>query len=96
MNECQAKGCTHLETRCVICARLANFIVMPKASEWINAKESLPDKEQEILFIAKDGYTDERIGWAYPQTRTILMRRIDIGFDDLLYWMAIPRRPDEV
>ena len=64
-------------------------------SDWIKASERLPEKEQEILFIAKDGLSDERIGWAYPQRQVVLLTRTDVGFEDLLYWMPIPARPNE-
>ncbi len=95
MNECQKRGCRSLETRCSDCGRLVNQIIMRKEPEWLSMKDSIPNKEQEIMFIAKDGISDERMGWAYPQTLTVLLRRTDIGFEDLLYWLPIPARPNE-
>jgi hypothetical protein len=62
-------------------------------SEWIKTKDNPPTEEGEILFIPKDNITEERIGIVIPGERYALLRRTDIDFKDIEYWMPIPRDP---
>lgn len=49
-----------------------------------------PWEEGEILFVAKDGITDERIGIVVPAQRIVVLKRTDISFDDIEKWLPIP------
>lgn len=103
MNECEAKGCRHLETRCVICARLANFIIMPKANEWINVKDRLPDavKQYVVVFAPKGLYENDS---GLPSYHILYWYKI--GFSEeaernqeilqqITHWIPLPETPKE-
>lgn len=60
--------------------------------EWIKINDRLPE-DGEILFIAKDGITTERIGIVVSEMKLILLKRTDISFDNILYWFPIPEAP---
>jgi hypothetical protein len=62
--------------------------------EWISIEDRFPEiHDQEILFIAKEGITHERIGIAIPSFRYILLKNTDISFDEITHWMPIPSFP---
>ncbi len=63
--------------------------------EWINIDYNQPHEECEILFIAKHGITDERIGTAIPDLQIVILSHTEIDFDDLLYWIKIPEPPKD-
>ena len=59
---------------------------------WIKMTDKEPP-EGEVLFVANSEKTNERIGWAIPENRYIVLHRTDISFDDVYYWIAIPEIP---
>lgn len=61
--------------------------------EWIDAKRQLPTESGDILFIARDELTDERIGITVTDAQIVLLRHTDFNFSELLYWIPIPRDP---
>lgn len=62
---------------------------------WINMRENPPIEDQEILFIADEDITNERIGMAFPESRIVILKRTDISFDDVHYWLPIPEMPKD-
>jgi hypothetical protein len=61
--------------------------------KWISMKDFPPTESGEILFIAKDEHTDERIGIAIPDHRYVILRRTDIDFKYIDWWLPIPKPP---
>jgi hypothetical protein len=60
---------------------------------WIRMSGEQPKEDGEILFIAKDGITIERVGTVLPKMKIVLLEHTDIKFDDIIYWLPIPKRP---
>jgi hypothetical protein len=67
--------------------------VMCSLFPWRAMDACWPLQECEILFIAKQGMCSERIGIAIPERRMVLLSHTDIDYDDILYWIQIPRDP---
>lgn len=61
--------------------------------EWINMKDKPPTESGEVLFIPKNGVTGERLGIAIPDQKYVLLKRTDIAFNDILWWLPIPKPP---
>lgn len=57
--------------------------------EWIKMQDEHPDDGDEIIFIAKEGKTTERIG--IYNKGIIMLRRTDLYAADVLFWCAIPK-----
>jgi len=66
-----------------------------QGGEWRRMNVDSPKKDSEILFVAKEGLTEERIGKAIISSRIVFLRRTDISFDQILWWMNIPESPEE-
>jgi hypothetical protein len=60
---------------------------------WLKILDQEPDDDCEILFVARDGLTEERIGITSKTSRLIFLRHAEISYDDVLYWMKIPELP---
>ena len=60
-------------------------------NEWISMKDEEPSQEGEIIFISEK--TDERIGIALPERKMVLLKRTDLSFDEIEYWMPLPQMP---
>lgn len=60
---------------------------------WLDMKETQPSVDGDILFIPKDGITDETVGYAANQMDIVFLKRTSIKFDDILYWLPIPPDP---
>lgn len=63
---------------------------------WINMLEKDPDDDSEIIFIAKDGITNERIGIVVKDKRLVILKRTDISFDSILFYIQIPILPEAI
>jgi hypothetical protein len=63
-------------------------------AEWIKMTDQEP-LEGDILFHCYGNLTSERIGLAIPDSRVVLLKRTDISFSDIKYWIQIPDHPDE-
>lgn len=63
--------------------------------KWISMEENPPTYVQEILFIADESITDERIGIACADIETVLLKRTDISFNKIKWWFPIPPDPEE-
>jgi hypothetical protein len=50
--------------------------------------------EGRIVFIARPRLTDEEIGIAVPEQEIVLLKRTDMAFSDLLYFIEIPEPPE--
>ncbi len=61
--------------------------------KWLEMDMFPPLSEQEVLFIAEDGISNEKIGIAVPEKKIIILRRTEISFSDVLYWLPIPKLP---
>jgi hypothetical protein len=55
-----------------------------------------PKFKKDVYFYPKKGITDERIGIAIPEQKTILLKRTEISFDDVLLWVYLPQDPHQV
>jgi len=58
--------------------------------DYTDMKFHEPQDIQEILFKAKPGITQERIGIADPEFRLVIVKNTHLSFDDILYWIPIP------
>lgn len=91
MSECRIKGCRYLQTTCVTCGRLVITKTLPPGAHWIFMKDLEPTEEGVIIF--KSDCTDEQIGIVIPESRMVILKRTDLSFDDIEYWMEIPKEP---
>jgi hypothetical protein len=73
----------------------SNIPIKVKPMQWIKMKENPPVEDMEILFVADEDITDERIGIACPESRVVILKRTDMSFDDVKYWIPIPEIPEE-
>jgi hypothetical protein len=81
---------------CKRCDRLLGISkveVIQVKPEWIKMSQIFPLEEGEILFISKANLTEERIGIAIPDKNMVLLKRTEISFDDVVYWLSIPKSP---
>jgi hypothetical protein len=62
--------------------------------EWISMRDNPPTEAGEVLFIPKDGLTDERLGIALPHEKYVLLKRTDVAFKDIDWWMPVPKTPE--
>ncbi len=62
---------------------------------WYAMDDYQPEVSQEILFITRDGITEERIGMVLPESKIVFLKRSSISFEDILYWLPIPKDPRE-
>jgi hypothetical protein len=84
--------CPHSRAVCVVCGQLVN-VKSQSSKGWIPIEDLEPIEDGEILFVAKDGVTEERIGWAVPEDKMVILNRTDIHFESILCWMPIPASP---
>jgi hypothetical protein len=80
---------------CKYCKNITgnNIIKVVEFSCWKRMKDNPPTKDGEILFVAKEGITSQRFGTVYICARMVLLRNTDVSFDDIIYWMPIPKPP---
>lgn len=93
-DQCRISGCRYLQTICATCGRIVVTRTLPPLLQWTFMKDEEPqERDCEILFIAKDGITDERIGIILPDCDRVILKRTDISFSDIKCWMYVPEAP---
>lgn len=60
--------------------------------KWNLMHEIEPTEEGEILFYSHE--TEERIGIVVLENKTVLLKRTDLSFDDIIWWLKIPKEPE--